>query len=70
MKYVFWFAAVHRVGAGRTALYANLQPFLGAVFGVLVLSEHLSGLQLVGGLVIASGIVVGGRTRLPAPPPE
>ncbi len=67
---VFWSTAIRRVGAGRSALYANLQPFLGAVFAVLVLSEGLGALQLVGGLVIASGIVLGGGARLSAPPAE
>jgi drug/metabolite transporter (DMT)-like permease len=65
---VFWFTAINRVGAGRSALYANLQPFLGAVFALLVLSESLHTLQLAGGLVIASGIVLGGRTKLSTPP--
>lgn len=64
---LFWFTAVDRVGASRSSLYANLQPFLGAVFAVFVLSESLSPLQLAGGLVIASGIIVGGRARLPTP---
>jgi drug/metabolite transporter (DMT)-like permease len=67
---VFWFTAINRVGAGRSALYANLQPFLGAVFGLLVLSESLSTLQLAGGLVIASGIVLGRGVRLPTPPAD
>lgn len=67
---VFWSTAIGRVGAGRSALYANLQPFLGAVFAVVVLSESLAPLQLIGGLVIASGIVLGGGARLSAPPAE
>lgn len=67
---VFWFTAVDRVGAGRSALYANLQPFLGAVFAVLVLSENLHPTQIAGGLVIASGIALSGRLRLSAPPAD
>jgi drug/metabolite transporter (DMT)-like permease len=65
---VFWFTAIDRVGAGRSALYANLQPFLGAVFALLVLSESLHPLQLAGGLVIASGITLGRGAKLPTPP--
>lgn len=67
---VFWSTAIGRVGAGRSALYANLQPFLGAVFALLVLSEGFGTLQLIGGLVIASGIVLGGGARLSAPPAD
>ena len=67
---VFWFTAIDRVGAGRSALYANLQPFLGAVFAVFVLSETLHPLEVAGGLVIASGIALSGRIRLSAPPSD
>ena len=45
-------------------------PFLGAVFALLVLSEGFGTLQLIGGLVIASGIVLGGGARLSAPPAD
>jgi drug/metabolite transporter (DMT)-like permease len=65
---LLWFVAIERVGASRSALYTNLQPFFGALFAVLVLSEHLDALQLVGGLVIASGIAVAGRIKLHAQP--
>jgi drug/metabolite transporter (DMT)-like permease len=67
---VFWFTAVNHLGAARSSLYANLQPFLGAIFGLLVLSEDLSRLQLAGGLVIASSIVLGRGAPLPTPPAD
>ena len=67
---MLWFIAIERVGASRSALYTNLQPFLGAVFAVFVLSEHLDVLQLAGGLVIASGIVLAGRVKLSPQPVE
>ena len=35
----------------------NLQPFLGAFFALVVLSEEMSGLQFAGGFVIAAGIL-------------
>lgn len=66
---VLWFKAIDRVGPGRASLYTNLQPFLGAVFAVLVLSETLRATQLAGGLVIGAGILLA-RERLPAPPVE
>jgi drug/metabolite transporter (DMT)-like permease len=67
---VLWFTAIERVGAARSSLYANLQPFLGAVFAVLVLSESMDWLEIVGGVVIAAGIVVAGQPRPPAPSPD
>ena len=67
---LFWFTAIERVGPGRASLFANLQPFLGALLAVIVLSESLSPLQIAGGGVIAAGIMLGGRMRLTAPPSE
>ncbi|MDQ3890502.1 MAG: DMT family transporter [Actinomycetota bacterium] len=55
---VLWFTAIDRVGAARSSLYANLQPFLGAMFALLVLSEKMGTLQVAGGFVIAAGIVL------------
>jgi drug/metabolite transporter (DMT)-like permease len=64
---VLWFKAIHREGANRAAMYANLQPFLGALFAVVVLSETITALQIAGGVVIAAGIIL---TRPRRPPPE
>jgi drug/metabolite transporter (DMT)-like permease len=58
---ILWFTAIERVGAARSSLYANLQPFLGAFFAFLVLGEGLSASQLAGGAVIAAGIVLARR---------
>lgn len=63
---VLWFRAIHQVGAARSSLYANLQPFLGALFAVLALSESLSALQLAGGAVIGAGILLARPRRAPA----
>ena len=62
---VTWFKAIGQAGANRASLYANLQPFLGAVFAVLVLSETLSPLQIAGGAVIAAGIMLAHSRRPP-----
>jgi drug/metabolite transporter (DMT)-like permease len=62
---ILWFTAIDRVGATRAALYANLQPFLGAVFALLILSEEFTPLQAAGGLVIGAGIVLARLTRPP-----
>ncbi|MBD0291369.1 MAG: EamA family transporter, partial [Thermoleophilia bacterium] len=67
---VMWFTAIGRVGAARSSLYANLQPFLGAVFALLVLSEAMTPLQVAGGLVIGAGIVLARLGRPPVPSSE
>jgi drug/metabolite transporter (DMT)-like permease len=63
---VFWFRAIHRIGANRATLAANLQPFVAAVLAVILLSEPLSVLQIAGGVLIALGILVV-RRRAEAP---
>ena len=64
---IMWFTAIDKVGAARASLYANLQPFLGAFFALVVLSEEMGTLQIVGGLVIGAGILLARSTRPPAP---
>ena len=60
---VLWFTAIHRVGPSRATLFANIQPFVAAVFAFLILSEHLHVLQVVGGFMILGGIVLERRWR-------
>ena len=62
---ILWFTAIARVGPSRASLFANLQPFFAVVFALLLLSEHLNGWQVAGGLAIAAGIVLE-RARRPA----
>ena len=60
---VLWFTAIHRVGPSRATLFANIQPFVAAVFAFLILSEHLHWLQIAGGFMILAGIVLERRWR-------
>ena len=55
---LLWFGGISRVGPARASVFANLQPFLAAVFSLLILSEPLNRLQVVGGIAIAAGILV------------
>lgn len=63
---VLWFRAIHRIGPAKATLAANLQPFVAAVLAVLLLSEPLTLLQVVGGVLIGLSILVA-RRRAPAP---
>lgn len=60
---VLYFKAIHRVGPSRSSLVTNLQPFLGAIFAVLVLSESITAPQLAGGVLIALGIALARRPQ-------
>ena len=59
---LLWFGGIARVGPSHAAVFANAQPFLAAVFSLLILSEPLGRLQVAGGFAIACGILL---ARLP-----
>lgn len=62
LSYVLWYRSVLRVGNLKTAIYSNLVPVFGTVFGVWLLGEPWTRGLWLGGLCILAGIVV---TRLP-----
>jgi drug/metabolite transporter (DMT)-like permease len=64
---LLWFGAISRVGPSRASVFANLQPFVAAIFSLLLLDESIGRLQVVGGLAIAGAIVLS-RDRGPAVP--
>jgi drug/metabolite transporter (DMT)-like permease len=64
---VLWFRSIHRIGANRATLAANLEPFVAALLAVVLLSESIGPLQLLGGGLIALGLVVVRRRPQPAP---
>ncbi len=73
VAHILWFTAVDRVGAGRASMFANMQPFLAVVFAILLIDEHLARLEIVGGFLIAAGIVLERRGHVVAvqqPPAE
>jgi drug/metabolite transporter (DMT)-like permease len=63
---VLWFRALHGIGASRATLIANLQPFVAAVFALILLSERMTLLQVAGGGLIGGGILLA-RRRMPVP---
>jgi len=66
---VLWFTAIDRVGPSRASIFANLQFFLAALFGVLLLSDSITLVQVVGGAAIGAAILLGGMRRTPVPQP-
>jgi len=64
-----WFTAIDRVGPSRASLFANLQPFLAAIIALLLLSEKITTLEVVGGLGIGAGIVLAPRGNAAPEPP-
>lgn len=64
---LLWFGGISRVGPSHAAVFANLQPFLGAVFALLILSESITRLQIAGGLAIAAAILLSRNRREAVP---
>jgi drug/metabolite transporter (DMT)-like permease len=54
---------VSRVGPSRATLVANLQPFIAAVFALVLLSETITWVQIAGGFLIGGGILLARRPR-------
>jgi drug/metabolite transporter (DMT)-like permease len=68
---LLWFTAIGRVGPSRAALFANLQPFIAALVALVLLSEPITTVQIVGGVGIAGGIALASRRgAVPVPPAE
>jgi drug/metabolite transporter (DMT)-like permease len=66
---VLWFRSLDRIGASRATLATNLQPFVAALFAVVLLGERIDVVQILGGLLIAAGILAA-RRRSPVSPGE
>lgn len=60
-----WFTAIRVTGASRAALFTSLQPMLGVIGAVLLLSEAVTAYQLLGGALITAGIGMARPWQLP-----
>jgi drug/metabolite transporter (DMT)-like permease len=56
LGYLLWNWALVRVGAPQAAVFITVQPVGGALLGVLVLHEPLTGFTVAGGVLIAAGL--------------
>ena len=65
---VLWFRTLERIGPARATLAANLHPFVAALFAVVLLSETMTVIQVVGGVLIAGGILLARAPRRPLAP--
>jgi drug/metabolite transporter (DMT)-like permease len=60
---LLWFTALDRVGPSHATLFNNFQPFVGVLFAVVLLSEHLTAIQLAGGAAIGVGVMLAWRRQ-------
>jgi drug/metabolite transporter (DMT)-like permease len=54
-----YLAAVRTLGAARAASYTYLEPFLAVAAAAILISEGVLPLQILGGLVILTGLAIG-----------
>lgn len=66
---LLFFRVLERIGAARATLAANLQPFVAVVIAVIVLDERMNVVQVLGGALIAAGILAA-RRRTPVSPAD
>jgi drug/metabolite transporter (DMT)-like permease len=64
---ILWFRSIHRIGANRATLATNLEPFVAALMAVVLLSETITPLQILGGILIGLGILSVRRQPAAAP---
>jgi drug/metabolite transporter (DMT)-like permease len=62
---LLWYAAVRRLGAARTSIYANMESFFAVLAAALLLGERVAVMSLVGGVAIVAGVLLT-RRRQPA----
>jgi len=68
---LLWFTAISKVGPSRASLFSNMQPAFGVLFALLLLGEHLTRWEIVGGALILSAVIVErSRTHTLEPPAD
>jgi len=63
IAFSLWYQGVRRIGVTRTIAYHYLVPFVAVVFAVLFLGEHITTLQIAGGIAIIGGVAVVQRVK-------
>jgi drug/metabolite transporter (DMT)-like permease len=55
---ILWFTAISRVGPSRASLLSHTQPPFGLLFALVLLGEHLTRWEVVGGVGILTAVLV------------
>ncbi|GIW12015.1 MAG: permease [Dehalococcoidia bacterium] len=58
MAYLAWNEGVRRIGPSRASLFNNVNPVAAAIISAVLFGERLTVLQLVGAVLVLSGLVV------------
>jgi drug/metabolite transporter (DMT)-like permease len=55
--YVIWLNGIQYLGAARVQSFNYLVPFFAVLSGVVLLGEHITWGQIVGGALIVAGVI-------------
>ena len=55
---LLWYAAVRRLGAARTGMYANMESFFAVLTAALLLGERVAWTSMVGGVAVVAGVLL------------
>lgn len=63
IAFYFWSKGMAQVGPGKGGVYMNLMPLAGTFFAITLLGESLAHYHLLGGALVAAGIVLTHRPQ-------
>lgn len=66
VAYVLWNVGIRGLGPARTAASTCLVPIIALVVGRVALEEPIKGLQILGGVIVLSGLLMLGRAKADA----
>lgn len=67
IAFFLWSRGIERLGASRAAVFINLVPVLSVLLAFLLLGERPATTQVVGMLVVLSGVYLASSARRPVP---
>jgi drug/metabolite transporter (DMT)-like permease len=66
---ILWFTSISRVGPSRASLFSNMQPLFGVLFALVLLGEHLTRWEVIGGVAILVAVLAERSQRTTVEPP-
>jgi drug/metabolite transporter (DMT)-like permease len=61
IAFVWYYEGVKAIGPSRTAVFNNLVPVFGIVFGALLLHEPILMSMIIGGTLVITGVTLTNR---------
>jgi drug/metabolite transporter (DMT)-like permease len=63
IAFLCWNASIRRLGPSGTSIFGNLIPIFSSIEAVLILGEHFTFIHLISGLLVVGGLVIANLTR-------